>query len=602
MVQTLSRRQKIWMGLALVLTPFLSYCLVEALNGGLTARAFYIPQLPVSLLWYFLAEFVFLLASGRWRTSVRFVLVLSWAIGVCNHYALLFRGHSILPVDLLSLKVVGEVLGNYDYTPDAALITVTLIAAAAFVALGFLPRYKHRLSLPAALGTGGACAAFVLAFFCTSMLPRLNITPALWWTQGNGLVLNFTTALRYSRVEPPEGYQVEALEKTVPASASTAASAPLSASVSPQNVIVVMNESLSDLSVLGDLPVDQDYLPFYRSLTENTIKGTAYSSVFGGTTANSEYEFLTGNTTAFLPAGAVPYQMYISPGTPSLVDQMNTLGYTSVAAHPYSSSGWNRPAVYRSFGFDETHFVEDFKNPQKLRDYVSDQSSYQFLIDRYENKAPGEKLFLFNVTMQNHSGYDQAWGALEHSVHLTGDLEGKYPAVEQYLSCVSESDKALKYLLDYFSNVSEPTMVVMFGDHQPQTYSSFHDDMLGGSDSHLDTATHEKKQMVPFLIWANYDIPEQTGVETSLNYLSTMAMETAKLPLTTYQSYLSYLRTLVPVVNAVGVRDADGVWYDSAADLPEGRAKKMTELYQAYCYNDLFDTKNRLKDFFTLPK
>ena len=84
--------------------------------------------------------------------------------------------------------------------------------------------------------------------------------------------------------------------------------------IRPVNVIVIMNESLSDLSVLPGVESNTDAMPFLRSLTENTIKGYAYSSVFGGTTANSEYEFLTGNTTAFLPAGTVPYHLYVGQG------------------------------------------------------------------------------------------------------------------------------------------------------------------------------------------------------------------------------------------------------------------------------------------------
>ena len=88
-----------------------------------------------------------------------------------------------------------------------------------------------------------------------------------------------------------------------------------------------MNESFADLTIFEGLELEEDPTPFLHSMTENTIKGYAYSSVFGGTTANSEYEFLTGNTTAFLPAGTVPYQMYVSSGDPTLVGQMAALGY-----------------------------------------------------------------------------------------------------------------------------------------------------------------------------------------------------------------------------------------------------------------------------------
>ena len=181
----------------------------------------------------------------------------------------------------------------------------------------------------------------------------------MWTTRGNGLFLNFSVCLKYMRVERPESYSEEALAALAGSAPSDPVAVPAAGEdgmIRPVNVIVIMNESLSDLSVLPGVESNTDAMPFLRSLTENTIKGYAYSSVFGGTTANSEYEFLTGNTTAFLPAGTVPYQMYVSSGDPTLVGQMAALGYRTVAAHPYRSSGWSRPSVYQDFGFDEVYF------------------------------------------------------------------------------------------------------------------------------------------------------------------------------------------------------------------------------------------------------
>ena len=235
--------------------------------------------------------------------------------------------------------------------------------------------------------------------------------------------------------------------------------------------------------------------------------------MFGGTTANSEYEFLTGNTTAFLPAGTVPYQMYVSDGDPTLVGQMAALGYRTVAAHPYRSSGWSRPSVYRDFGFDEVYFEGDFQDREYMRGdektgYVTDRCAYENLIRWYEEKEAGEPLFLFNVTMQNHSAYQMAWTNLPREVWLTGALEGRFNTVNQYLSLVYQSDQAFEYLLDYFSQVEEPTLILLFGDHQPQVATNFYTDVLGTAP---DTALAQKKQMVPFVLWANYDIPEVQG-------------------------------------------------------------------------------------------
>ena len=369
--------------------------------------------------------------------------------------------------------------------------------------------------------------------------------------------------------------------------------------IRPVNVIVIMNESLSDLSVLPGVETNMDAMPFLRSLTENTVKGYAYSSVFGGTTANSEYEFLTGNTTAFLPAGTVPYHLYVKEGSESMVAQMSALGYECVAMHPYYSSGWNRIPVYQAFGFDRWLFQSDFENPTYIRSYISDQTDYENLIRIYEEKEEGEPLFIFNVTMQNHSAYSGAWTNLPKEVWLTGEMEGKYNTVNQYLNLIYQSDKAFEYLINYFSQVEEPTMILMFGDHQPQVATNFYTDLLG-SDPTVEEA--QKKQEAPFLIWANYDIEEQQDVKLSLNYLSGLLMDAANLPKTGYQTFLSQLRETVPAVNAVGYQDTDGTWHEQTTDMSQAAQEGLLD-YQMLQYNEIFeDRDNRLEDFFFLPE
>ena len=106
---------------------------------------------------------------------------------------------------------------------------------------------------------------------------------------------------------------------------------------------------------------------------------------------------------------------------------------------------------------------------------------------------------------------------------------------------------------------------------------------------------------MPFLLWANYDIPEAEGVTTSLNYLSSMLMETAGLPLTEYQQFLLRLRETVPALNAVGYMDTDGTWKKRREDLSEAAQEGLLQ-YVSLQYNLLFDSEeDRLPDFFTLP-
>ena len=237
-----------------------------------------------------------------------------------------------------------------------------------------------------------------------------------------------------------------------------------------------------------------------------------------------------------------------------------------------------------------------------MRNYITDRSNYENLIRLYEEKEAGEPLFVFNVTMQNHSAYNVPWTGLDKTVWLTGAMEGRFHTVNQYLSLIRESDSAFQYLVEYFSQVEEPTMILMFGDHQPQVATNFYTEVLGGAFDTLDAGTAQRRQKVPFVLWANYDIPEEQGTELSLNYLSSLLLETAGLPRTGYQQFLSALRETVPAVNGVGYRDADGAWYKRRSELSEAARASLLQ-YEMLQYNLLFDDEeNRLADFFTLPE
>lgn len=124
-------------------------------------------------------------------------------------------------------------------------------------------------------------------------------------------------------------------------------------------------------------------MPFVHSLekgNENTITGYLNTSVCGGNTADTEFEFLTGNTMAFLPVGSIPYQQYIKSTTPSLASYLKSIGYATYAQHPYYGSGWNRDTVYPLLGFDNLSFMQDYSNQRFVRKYISDETSLTGLL------------------------------------------------------------------------------------------------------------------------------------------------------------------------------------------------------------------------------
>ena len=141
--------------------------------------------------------------------------------------------------------------------------------------------------------------------------------------------------VKFSSVEKPDHYSDKEVESILSQMDNDSERTGV---VQPKNLIVIMNESFGDIGLSGGLETNQDYMPYIRGLTENTVKGNLHVNTFGGNTCISEYEFLTGNTMHFLPTGIVPYTSVCEDSEEGLVKILQAQGYYAVAMHPYGPS------------------------------------------------------------------------------------------------------------------------------------------------------------------------------------------------------------------------------------------------------------------------
>ena len=389
-------------------------------------------------------------------------------------------------------------------------------------------------------------------------------------------------------MRPPEGYSVEAvaeLEKQYKESDASRAEA----DVEKPTVIVIMNESFADLRILGNLQTNMELTPFLDSLEENTVKGYALSSVYGAKTPNSEWEFLSGNSMAFLPEGSVVYQQYISEEPTTFVSTLKNEGYTTVAMHPYYETGWSRNQVYPNMGYDEMYFLEYFDQNQLMRKYITDEELYNKIIKRFESRGRNENLYIMGITMQNHGGYGEEYDNFKQYVYKMGI---SYADVNQYLQLIHESDLALEDFIQYFEQVDEPVEIVFFGDHHPGLNSRFYSDMNQKGLSGLTMEEMEKLYTVPFFIWTNYETEHKTVDITSLNYLSTMALERANIDLPAYNQFLAQMQEIVPAINSRGFYSKSRGTFLHLEEAA-GEEEQWIQKYKILQYNHLVDKKNR---------
>ena len=643
----------IYMFLLFLAVPLGMMVAVERLNGNfitefLSGWEDKLANYVVYLLFYLL---VFAL-SGSMRISVMTVSPILLLFGIANMYVKEFKGGPLVPMDFAAIRTAGNVAAGYTYAVGyemvfAISITVLVMAMASRLKMP-RPRWWVRL-IPRALSLF-VVFGFAYVFYFTDTVADEGLKPDFFnQTRGyenHGAVLEFTLNTKYLFLSEPAGYDADEVEtivaeKTKDSVPHILETALLRQGESPEdaaaavdvvtageqgitpNIIVIMDEAFSDLSVVGDFETNIDYMPFINSLKDETIQGNVYVSTIGTGTSNTEFEFLTGNTMAFLPAGSNAYQLYVKGEQPGLTSTLLNYGYTADAFHPYFESSWNRIAVYEYMGFRDFITTEDmfgrelmdeyvssgysFNTYKRLlreafpgedillRRFVSDAYDFEKIIEMYENKGE-EPFYIFNVTMQSHSSYDTEYSNFRQKVELTSASK-EYPKTNQYLSLIKATDEAFEDLVAYFDAIEDPTVILFFGDHQPYIENGFYSEVMGQSISEMDDETQQKRYITRFVLWANYDIPTGWIDQISMNYLSTLLMQVTGMEMPEYNKYLANLYTQLPVITGMGCRDAEGNFFQ--ADETNGIEKEIAD-YRKIQYNNLADLKNRANSLFYL--
>lgn len=581
--------------------PLMAYAVCMLSQYELDAPFFTLGFLPtlLGMILHTLPALILLAFTLRpaWALTIPAIVLMLFT--TVEHYVYSFRGAELSLLDILAVRTALNVVGGYRLVlTKRVFYGLTFTVLICFLVFGLPePRFSGKRAAARSRGItalGAAALAVTFAVFN----PQLPVhTFSHDGAYLNGYLLNFTLqTLRTKGITAPEGYSAEAVDAL--AEEYSTGGAITDAAQDKPDIIVIMDESFADLSVLGsELRTNQSVTPFIDSLSENTIRGYALSSVFGGGTPNSEYEFLTGNSLALAP-GSIIYQQYLHGTTYSMVEELKENDYNCIAMHPFNASGWRRPYAYSCLGFDETYFLDDFPQQDLVRSFVSDREMFEKVTALYEeNKASNQNVFLFGITMQNHGGYTYEGDNYEQTISLNGYSQ-EYPQAEQYLSLIHETDSAVEYLIDYFRNVNHKVLVLFYGDHLPGLSSDFMTEVHGGEFSTLDE--QEEKYSVPFFLWANYDIPEENVGLTSLNYLSNYVYQAAGFALPEYNQYLTQLQEAVPAMNSIG-------YYSKTAGafLPyseaKGEEKHILNQYLQLEYNALVDTHHLNSRFFPTP-
>ena len=571
--------------------------------------------------------------TGKLKPSLYLSTLLIYILGIVNYFVTTFRGTPFVPWDIFSFNVAMTVVSTFSITLTKELVgsIILFLASLIFIKLGNVHNIKNKTTNKTIRITlASAILIFFICFYNTDLINVFGLDHN--WDpkeeyHNNGLLASFFKQSKNLIVKLPDGYSIEELEKIIKENdldinniisniteenknnknentdiientieSEIVEIEEITEETQMPHIIAIMNESLADLSIINNFEVSEDYIPYIRSLEKNTIKGNVHVSVFGATTPNTEWEFLTANSMAFVPYRTVPYQQYITRKSYSLASLLKEQGYSTYAMHSYYPQGYNRNIVYPLIGFDTFLHMNNMKDVKFIREYPDDISTYDNIIDIFENKKEDEKIFNFTLTMQNHGSYT------DESYTSTINAENnEYPKLNQYLSLIKETDNAFKYLLEYFENYDEPVVILMFGDHQPYVEDEFYDMLLSTYDDPESKQAKEMKYITPYIIWTNYDFDYESYniPDVSINYLSSILLDVANVDKSLYLEFLDNLREYVPVITGNGYIDIENHYHDFTETTFYSNLIKQYNYLQ---YNNMFDKNNKLTEMFTIKK
>lgn len=540
--------------LAAVLVSFLVVLAGQVIVEGVPQTLWWVEQRTASVC-------VTLIYVALLFSTLRFLLsfwpatlILGLAVGLfsyANKLKLLKLGVPISPSDLtLSHQYlsVARILWG-----DAALWGLYLLAAILLAAAAHfrnaIARWIRTRGMNWLGGAGCALVAFALIYIpdfsgqsssYRSVVPKLlaemSVINYNWVPnhnlQLNGQILSFIFNVRTALLEPPSDYSRDSILRGLGQLAEPRQSV-VGGDQAP-DIVVIMNEAFWDPSGLPGVKFSDPLL----SKLKATARGQMFSPVFGGYTANTEFEFLTRLSTAYLPSGAIPYTQFVRRPLPSLATALRSAGYSATAVHPFERTFYQRDRVYRELGFERFIARDEFSAPKNAGPFVTDMSvahEIATLIDA----SPQQKHFVFAVTMQNHGAYtgdDTRYPegsrvpiALD-GVSLSAEAEA---ALQTYATGVRDGVDFFNEVVRYFEERRRRAVVVMFGDHLPglgDDYGVYRETGFVASSTRDEWSSQDYERMhtVPVVGWTNASgalhLPQQA---ISPIYFSTLVKRAA---------------------------------------------------------------------------
>jgi phosphoglycerol transferase MdoB-like AlkP superfamily enzyme len=234
-----------------------------------------------------------------------------------------------------------------------------------------------------------------------------------------------------------------------------------------RNLHMIVLESFWDPMALTASRLSADPLdPEFRRLWAQAGHSHLLAPVFGGYTANTEFEILCGFP---VTADNVFFETGLKRDVPCLPGHLGEAGYHSLASHPNAASFWNRVNAYRRLGFETYWADQDFVLDDMNRTFLSDESFYRQVMERLgETHGSPRPVFNYLLTYFGHLPYPLN----ERRPEVITAAEG-HEVVAAYANTLYYKSRELMAFLRELRAADPDALIVLFGDHLPALTPNF---------------------------------------------------------------------------------------------------------------------------------
>ena len=452
------------------------------------------PPILLMLLVYFI--------SARAWIAYTFPVLIIFTLSSVQFFKLQVRGDPFIISDFAHMREASNVVSTYTLTMNWKIILAIFVLLIGIVFSIFMLKYRPATKririIAAAVAVGISATLYVFVYTDTTLYDK---TAANAWETGwsaakkyisTGFMYPFIHSISESKPKPPESYDKQETIQILESYVNT--DIPTDKRV---NIICLMLEAYTDLSVFNALEFLEDvYAPFHR-LQEESVSGMLVTNVFGGGTIDTERLFLTGNT----------YLTNYRSMTNSYISYLKSQGYFVEGLHAGDMWFYDRRPVNTMLGFDRYYFMEDFANGSRW-----DSFFFPTVLDLYKARDRDQPYFSFNLSYQNHGAYNSEYTQEPYVIAREGLGEGQrevlsdeaYNILNNYLSGILDTNRRLESFIDSLRDDADPVIVLAFGDHMP--WLGVNDHVYAELGINIDTSTQEgflNYFSTQYIIWAN---------------------------------------------------------------------------------------------------